>query len=664
MTVATALEPRWVRGVVGLVDLCFVFLGAWTLLCWGVVLSGHSFDALVRLAWLPCAATAAFAGWRESGSGSPAAPAESLALGEAARAGLAGLLVVAAYAWSGSYLVFWALALGLGLVAWRRAADPGPEPAAVSPGRDSPLALLAVCAVAVAVTLASHRPDPDDSFYLNLVATALDRPGEALLGFDGMFGDAHRPLFGTWYRLKSYEPLVATLVRVGGVAPEDLYYLAFPALFAALGVFVHWAALRALGGAFAALGAGVVVAVLVAWGDVHQAFGNFAFVRLFQGKAVTVLVSVPAAIWYATRFVQAPGLRRWILLALSQVAAVGISGSAIVAVPVAAASTLIGWGVGSRQVSRRGVLVAGLAASVVVGLFALAIFLVMSRAGGLRLSVADVAALPERSEEALRTVLGSGPRGLLALLALLVAPRLAPTATRRALAGYALVVLLVTMNPLVAEYLRRVAVQLTWRTFWAVPFPLLIGLCGQRLAALSIAPAGRRVAATAAVAALVGAFAAAPGQWSVSEANGTRLGLPRAKVPVEYAIAGAIIGATRSEDLMLAPYSVAAWTAAQRRHPRLVGVRPAYFGPIGDPDEIEMRRQLVQAVTGGGRPAEALDLIRRLGVRVVVRWVGAGTAALADGLAAAGCRAVGDGELALPPATLATAGYQVWFCPP
>ena len=49
---------------------------------------------------------------------------------------------------------------------------------------------------------------------------------------------------------------------------------------------------------------------------------------------------------------------------------------------------------------------------------------------------------------------------------------------------------------------------------------------------------------------------------------------------------------------------------------------------------------------------------------MVVRWVGAGTAALADGLAAAGCRTVGDGELALPPQTLAAAGYEVWFCPP
>lgn len=660
-----ASEPRWVRVTVGLVDLCVVFLGAWTLLCWTVVLLGGSFDALVGAAWLPCAVTAAFLGWRDRVGGVPAAPAEPLAPGEAARALLTGLAVVAAYVASGSYLVFWLLAVGVLFVARRRA----PGAAAVAPAapatRESPAALLAVCAVAVAVTLAAHRPDPDDSFYLNIVVTALDQPAQPLLGFDGMYGEADRPLFETWYRLKSYEPLVATLARTSGLATEDLYYLLFPALFAVAGVLVHWAVLRVLGGGFAALGAGVVVAVLIAWGEGHQTFGNFAFVRLFQGKAVTVIASVPAAIWYATRFARTPDLRRWLLLSLSQVAAVGISGSAIVAVPLAAATALAGWFVGARQGIGRRALVVGLAASVVVGLFALAIFLVMPVEHGLRLSLTELLELPRQSEQGLRAVLGPGPRGLLALLALLVAPWIAPSLTRRALLGYVLVVLLVTMNPLLAGYVGRVATRLTWRTFWAVPFPLLIGLCGQRLAALAGRRTGTRIPAVVAVAALVGGFAALPGQWSVSATNGTRLGMPSAKVPVEHAIAAAIVRVTRPDDLVLAPYAVSAWVVTHRGHPRLVGVRPAYYGPLVEFDDVGTRRRLVAALSGGsGRPLrETIGEIRRRGVRVVARQLGAASAALAAGLVGVGCRVTGDPELGLAPGTLDAAGYEVWICP-
>jgi hypothetical protein len=490
---------------------------------------------------------------------------------------------------------------------------------------------------------------------VNLIVNALDRPGDALLAHDGLYGEPGLPPFETWYRLKSYEPLLATVSRLSGADPKELYYLVFPALFALLLVVADWAALREMGGGGgAALGAAAVVLALLAWGDGHQTFGNFAFVRLFQGKAVAVAVGVPAAVYYAARFCRAPGVRGWVLLALVQVAALGISGSAVVAVPATALLLVAAW----SAAGRRPRLLWGLAAALPVAAFAAVVAAQLPVAQRLAASAswADVAQLPGVSAAGLTAVLGSGPRSTFALFALLLAPLLAPPGRRAVWTAYVLALLLAVVNPLIPALAGRVLLRFGWRVFWAVPFPLFLGFCVQRLSMLRFGSA--RAPAACAFGLL---FAFLPGRGTLSPADGTWLARPSLKVPPEHALAGDLVVRTRQTDLVLAPFEVAEWVTTYRHRPRLLAVRAEYYGAVAGegPGRLAERRRLESLVRGPG-PEDAaelaadLPLVASRGVDVVVSdaclpW----HAALAAGLTRLGCAAA-------PPLS---PRYDLWRCP-
>lgn len=660
------IAPRPCLWAGRLLDGFVIFGGCWTLYCWAVVFAAGSFQQLLRFAWIPCVLAVSCA--RLLPPRAEAAP-ESMsdwrtAPGELVRFGLPALIVVTAHAWFQNYLVFWLLAL-LFVAASSAVGRTRDRSAATQVPAGGGLALLGMCTVAVAITLLAHRPDADDSFYLSIVTTALDRPGEALLAHDGMFGEPGLPLFESWYRLKSYEPFVALLSRLTPLDYKVYYYLALPSLFAVLSVVAHWRALGILGGPFAAVGAGVVVAVLASWGDGHTAIGNFAFVRLFQGKATTVAVSVPAAVYYAAKFACTRDWRAWVLLCLCQIVAVGLSGSAAVAVPTTAIATLCGFFIAER---RAGVWWGALA-SLVVGSMLFAVFLAMPHERGLSFAEQDPAGLMQATQAGLAKTLGEGGlRGEIALLALLLAPVLAPAYRRGSVIGYAAFLVAVVMNPLVPGYVGRAAGRLTWRIFWAVPFPLLLGLLGQRLAAMRGGRWGEWPGRILALG-LVAIFAGANGGWTLSTANGTRLRWPTSKVPIEHAIAAAIVARTTPDDLVLAPYAVSAWVPTFRGHPRLVGVRDFYWGPLAPhgEKEIRVRGELVGLVSAPGEaPAASADVavaeISARGVRVLVRRREASPLLLPVRLRAAGCTLEDDRDLALPAGTVAGAGYELWWC--
>src|SRR6185369_3247695 len=69
-------------------------------------------------------------------------------------------------------------------------------------------------------------------------------------------------------------------------------------------------------------------------------YGNFAFVRLWQGKSIVLSVFMPLVYENALRFAARPGRRDWMMLMAAQIAAVGVSSSALWLAPVGAAVAL------------------------------------------------------------------------------------------------------------------------------------------------------------------------------------------------------------------------------------------------------------------------------------------------------------------------------------
>lgn len=642
-----------------LLDGVVLVLSSWTLYCYILGWLGADYRLLFAMAWLPLA----LALWpilRLSGlvAETAAEAGQATARRRLILGGGAVAAVVGVYLLSGSFIAFWVLAVVVLAVDLRlrpNQAVAGIVPTV--PERTGVVVLL--CVVALIVTLVAHRPDADDSFYLSVVVDAQDHPERPILSCDDMHGEPGLPLLETAHRLRSYELLVASLSHWSGVPAKVFYYLLFPSLFAILTVAAHWLTLREIGGSYAWLGTSVVVIALLSWGDVHPAFGNFAFVRLFQGKAILVSVFVPAAVLFASRFARDRTWRNWLLLAAVQIAALGISPSAVVVAPLASAAYLIAAAPDSRGPKLIG---EGLLASAVVVVAGAMAFAAMRVEGTVPASAAGVWELVGHTGTAMDSVLGLPARKAFALFAILFVPFLgAPTGRNRMLGRYVFVLFLVVMNPLLNGTLGVVAERLEWRVFWAVPFPLLLGVLAQRIAVVGV-PSGRIAWAGAAIVAVV--FALVPGTWTVSPENGTRLGFPDFKVDPEHAVARSIVEQTDVDDLVLAPVEIAQWLPTFPRHPRLVAVRPQYLHVTGKAtwSEVQERRLLMRLVTYDwfslNRVARAGELIEKRRVTMVVLSADAPVRdLLVAELGELDCRPVDiDVPADVPP-------YEAWRCP-
>ena len=174
-------------------------------------------------------------------------------------------------------------------------------------GGEGPLwPLAALCIAAAAIVLVSHRPDADDEFFLRIALSFLERPNASL---------ADITIIQSAYGLASYYGFAAWFSRLTGLPLLDIYYLIFQPIAAVLSVMANYRLFRELT-ARPIVATAVVIAVYLLWADMHTAPGNFAYVRLFQGKAVFTIVVVPMVLTYAIRNFRHRGWRTPLLLNL------------------------------------------------------------------------------------------------------------------------------------------------------------------------------------------------------------------------------------------------------------------------------------------------------------------------------------------------------------
>ncbi len=574
------------------VEHTILAVALWTLYGHAIVLAGGSFQTLVLWSWMPAVAALFASLLLRRWAAPPPSPADFS--GHVGRTSawmrLAGAaLVIAVYAYTGNTLFLWAAGTVFALLCQIDGAPAGaaPPPIVLPPsGSGARWPLIGLALLAAATTLVVHRPDADDAFYLSLAVGALDFPEQPLLQSDSMFGEVDLPLLNPIYRTNTYELLVAVSSQLTSVELEVLYYLFFPALIAALWVPVSWAMIHAMGGARPTLAVGAAFVVLLTLGESHSTHANFGFVRLFQGKAILVTLIVPAIVYSAARFVSRGDAASWVLLFLSQVAALGVSPNGLYVGPAAAALVLCGSLTPERSAWTRAA--TGLLASIYVGLFALA-----SVFGFEGIEEALSLEVPSHSvAEILGGVLGTGVRAPLLLLALLALPAL--HASSRLGAGWAVAITATLLSP-VTPWLLSFTLDLDWRIFWAVPVPLVAGLALSGVA--SLGPTIGRVPIGVALSVLaILLFAASPAPWTISETNRAVLQWPTSKVDPAHEIARQAVAATPPGGAVLAPWEVSAWIPTLRGHPRVIEVREFYLPIVirGHGIENAARRRRLQ----------------------------------------------------------------------
>jgi len=203
-------------------------------------------------------------------------------------------------------------------------------------GRKLEMALALLAALCVLYTLAAHRPDADDAFYVNLAVGAVDRPDLPLLAIDTLHGRDDLPIHLSVYRLHSYELLCGAVALLTGIPAIYVFHWIAASAAAALIPLSHAALFRLLLPRLWLAATAVLVIVLASVGETHRWYGNFAFVRIWQGKGILLFVFLPLICVQAIRFAMHPSPRGWLLLAAAQVSALGCSANAIWAAPGAA----------------------------------------------------------------------------------------------------------------------------------------------------------------------------------------------------------------------------------------------------------------------------------------------------------------------------------------
>jgi len=550
---------------------------------------------------------------------------------------IASLAVAALYLYTGSNLLLWGCgaALLVGLAA-RELAGGGVPPrgtqVAESAGARQPIEaalLLGLCLACAAFTLLVHRADPDDAFYVNIAVAAADHPGAPLIAYDTLHGLPELPLALPVYRVHAVELFTALVSHRSGIPVLTVAHLWLPALVAFL-VPLAWARLLRLVMPRTWLwGVFFCVAYLLLAGGASHGHPDFSFVRLQQGKSVMLTLCMPLIIAYAIEFALAPRGWPWLRLAAAQIAAVGMSASALWLAPATAALALAS----ARRPGKRSlaVLAFGLTASLYPLL--LAFSLRGATESAFRNAVVRISAAATNSDtllaEAAKVSLGHDGVTLLILAALLGSGCVASSALlRRLCIAFGLAFFLVFWSPLTASWIAThvTSVPTYWRVFWLLPVPLLaVAFVSAPLSWDALrAPTWLAYGAATLCGALLLGFG--PSAYSFSASNGAWIGRGNWKVPPALLPAAL---ATQEHagpgDLVLASKEVAPWIPVFHRHPTPLVVRINYLPLLAgrlDDAELERRISLVRLVTGIRRPPHAeqllADAVRGYPLQVVV----------------------------------------------
>jgi hypothetical protein len=617
---ASALEPSE-----RICDWLVLGLAAWTLVCNAVVFLSGDLHALLGAslgAGLLLAAGGLLLrrlGGQMIGSARPAdappAPAGQRPRAVVLVGGLAVALALAAGAlatrdvqllWA-LCVVYFAAALGL---CWPRRDESGGSPIRSAPWER---ALWTLAAGAALLPLLAHRRSLDDAGYVNFAVGAIDFPELPLLHFDTLHGIPGMPIILPVYQSTSYELLGAVVAVVSGLSAIQAMHWILPAVFGPFVVLAYARLMRQLSPDAWIWSLAAALAILVFVAEGTEFYGNFSFLRLQQGKCVFLSVLAPLLIVYSVRFADAPSLRRWTLLGAAQIAAMGLTSTAIWVGPA-----LVGLGLASRVApSLQGVrtLALGLAASAYV----LAVGLALRGGSGAAVEgFGEFETVAELFAFSWRYMLGSGAVAFASLVAVLCAWVFCrDPISRRICIVLPLGVLLFLLNPHVALLLAEnvTGPPTFYRVLWVLPIPAFLALVLTAPLGLEHprAPFAARLGLSAlATAAFV---VLAPELHALSPRNYVRwepLGL---KVPpAEYRVAEQLSARVPQGSWILAPEPVSLWVGTIHRHPYALVSRIHYLKILRahyEPAEWQLRIALTQYVGGRWHSPQGPALLAR-----------------------------------------------------
>ena len=377
----------------------------------------------------------------------------------------------------------------------------------------SPFILCAALVIAVSYTLVSHRADADDALYLFFGLLPLDQPSSAMNFF---------PMYDGGRMLVSYPAIEAVVSYWTGINFLQVHYLIIPLLAAILCVLAYFGLFRRISGGHAGILTLITVIILILWGDVHRSPGNFAFVRLFQGKAIFYSVVCP---YLASSVIGVLNRRSGsnLRLAMASISGIGLTQTAIVLVPLFFMGLIVATWLIYRELPT--------GARSLPFLAGLAVFISLSACIVVYLGKIPSVLNPRdySLRQALDLVFGDGLRGLFGIASIALLPLIAQDrSSHKAVIAIIIALMLIALNPFVVSFVGQFVSSLAWRLQWLL-LPAATAATGIFLAAHFIARGKPPLRLLLCALGLAG-FAML-GQTTFSAANGNRLGIPQIKPP-------------------------------------------------------------------------------------------------------------------------------------
>ena len=329
------------------------------------------------------------------------------------------------------------------------------------------------------------------------------------------------PMYDTARMLVSYPIIEAVISYWTGISFLQVYYLVVPGLAAMLSVFAYYGLFQRIGSGYAGMLTLMTIIILILWGDVHRSPGNFAFVRLYQGKAIFYAVACPYLVSSVMGILtRRPGSN--FRLAMASISGIGLTQSAIVLVPIFFTGLILATWLVYRE-SPKGARSPPFLTGLVI--FMALTACMVAYLGKVPISNRSVLNL----KEALDIVFGDGLRGPFGIASIALLPLLAQdSAKHKAVIATIIALMLTALNPVVVFLARQVVWSLAWRLQWLLPVAGTVAL-GIFLVADFIARGKPTLRLLLCALGLIG-FAML-GQTTFYKHNRNSIGIPQIKPP-------------------------------------------------------------------------------------------------------------------------------------
>ena len=195
------------------------------------------------------------------------------------------------------------------------------------------LGLLGLSFLGMILALSTNRPDTDDYYYTANAVYFLDHPDEPM-DFELHFlqGPDAEPIISVSQGVSMpYDYFRAIPAYWSDLHYLDMYYILSVAAMGFLIPIAHFFLISRLvkQSSSALLGTVVIVAILLTLTESHRTYGNFAFPRIYQGKAVALSIGIPVFTAFSFSYFLKPSKENWIALCLTIMAVVSMSASSI-----------------------------------------------------------------------------------------------------------------------------------------------------------------------------------------------------------------------------------------------------------------------------------------------------------------------------------------------